>query len=340
MKRIFGVFLLGLLVLAPLTYGVTKEKLVIQIWPGDWEANYEECVIKPFEKQYGVDVITTTGIEWYTLARVTEMVASGRPDVDLIQNTVSDYIRGAKMGLWAKLDYENIPNSQDVYEQFRAPDGIGLGTYGMALVYNKKTGKPVPRALADLWNPIYKVSIIRTHEQYLIPMINHMLRGHFTPVDLDAVFNKLKELSPQIVTISGSFSGIRILIANNEIDLSEAFNNRAGTMIDDGMQVKYISFPSAFVGVDYWSIVKGSPHKGLAEKFINFSLAEEQQLAHAERQYYGPTNRKVKLEYDFVVTKGVAYGSRLAGFTMDDYKYIADHLDEWTTRWQKWLAGF
>lgn len=340
MKRIFGVFLLVLLGLAPLTCGAAKEKLVIQIWPGDYEAIYEEYVIQPFEKQYGVDVITTTGIEWYTLARVEEMVASGRPDVDVIENTVSDYMRGAKMGLWAKLDYENIPNSQDVYEQFKAPDGIGFETYGMALVYNKKTGKPVPQVLANLWNPIYKISIVRTHEQYLIPMINHMLTGHFTPVDLDAVFNKLKELRPQIVTISGSMSEIRTLIVNNEIDLAEVFNNRLGTMIDDGMQVEYVSFPSAFIGVDYWSIVKGSLHKELAEKFINFSLAVEQQLANVEHQYLGPTNLKVKLEYDFVVTRGVAYGSRLAGFTMDDYKYIAEHLDEWTTRWQKWLAGF
>ena len=340
MKRIFGVFLLVLIVLVPLNFSGAKEKLVIQVWPGDWERNYEECVIKPFEEQYNVDVVTTTGLEWYTLARVKEMVASGRPEVDIIQNTVSDYIRGAKMGLWTKLNYKNIPNAQNVYERFKAPDGIGFGTYGMGLVYNKKTGKPVPQVLADLWNPIYKVTICRTHEQYIIPMINHMITGHFTPVDLDAVFNKLRELNPQIVTINGSHAEVRTLIANNEVDLSEAFNNRTGTMIDDGMQVEYISFPSAFIGVDYWSIVKGSPHKELAEKFINFTLAAKQQLAHVKKQYYGPTNRKVKLEYDFVVTKGIAYGSRLSGFTMDDYKYIADHLDEWTTRWQKWLAGF
>lgn len=340
MKRIFGVFLLVLIMLIPLSFSVAKERLVIQVWPGDWEKNYVECVVKPFEKQYGVEVITTTGVEWYTLQRITEMVASGRPEVDIVQNTVSDYIRGAKMGLWEELNYKNINNAQDVYEQFKAPDGIGFGTYGLGLIFNEKTGKPVPHVLADLWNPSYKVTITQTHEQYLIPMINHMLTGHFTPVDLDAVFNKLKELTPQIVTINSSFAQVRTLIANNEIDLADGFNNRAGTMIDDGMQVKYIDFPSAFIGVDYWSIVKGSSRKELAEKFINFTLAPEQQLANVEKQYYGPTNNKVKLDDDIVVTKGVAYGSRLDIITMNDYKYIADHLDEWTIRWQKWLAGF
>lgn len=341
MKRIFGVFLLVLIMLIPLSFSVAKERLVIQVWPGDYETNYVECVVKPFEKQYGVEVITTTGLEWYTLQRITEMIASGRPEVDIVQNTVSDYMRGAKMGLWEELNYKDINNAQDVYEQFKAPGGIGFETYGMGLIYNERTGKPVPNVLADLWNPIYKVTICQTHEQYLIPMINHMLTGHFTPVDLDAVFNKLKELAPQIVTINASHSVVRTLIANNEIDLSEGFNNRVGTMIDDGMQVKYIDFPSAFIGVDYWSIVKGTSNKELAEKFINFTLAPEQQLANAEKQYLGPTNNKVKLDNDIVAIKGIAYGSRLENIiTMDDYKYIADNLDEWTTRWQKWLAGF
>jgi len=341
MKRIFRVFLLVLIMLISLiSFSVAKERLVIQVWTGDWEENYVECVIKPFEKQYGVEVVTTTGLEWYTLQRITEMIASGRIEIDIVQNTVSDYIRGAKMGLWEELNYKNINNAQDVYEQFKAPDGIGFGTYGMGLIYNERTGKPVPNVFADFWNPIYKVTICQTHEQYLIPMINHMLTGHFTPVDLNAVFNKLNELTPQIVTINTSHAAIRTLLANNEIDLSEGFNNRTGTMIDDGMQVKYIDLPSAFIGVDYWSIVKGSPNKELAEKFINFTLAQEQQLAHTEKQYYGPTNQKVQLDNDLVATKGVAFGSRLTDITMDDYKYIADHLDEWSTEWQKWLAGF
>jgi len=341
MKKVFVVFLLVSIMLMPLSSSAAQERLVIQVWPGDFETNYEECVIKPFEEKYGVEVITTTGLEWYTLQRITEMIASGHPEVDIVQNTVSDHIRGAKMGLWEEVNYKNINNAQDVHEQFKSPDGIGFETYLMGLIYNERTGKPVPNELADMWNPIYKVTICQTHEQYLIPMINHMITGHFTPVDLDAVFNKLEELTPQIVTINPSHSVVRTLIANNEIDLSEGFNNRTGTMIDDGMQVKFIDFPSAFVGVDYWNIVKGTSNKELAEKFINFTLAPEQQLANAEKQYLGPTNNKVKLDNDIVAIKGIAYGSRLENIiTIDDYKYIADNLDEWTTRWQKWLAGF
>jgi putative spermidine/putrescine transport system substrate-binding protein len=341
MKRVFWIFLLLIVVLASLGLSVAKETLVIQIWPGSYEEVYTKYVIEPFEEKYGVDVVTTTGLEWYTLAKILEEVASGHPRLDVVQVTVSDYMRGVEMEIWEELNPENIPNLEDIYERYRAPYGVGFETYEMGLVYNKLTGKPKPLSLADFWNPIYNVAIGKTHEQYFIPMVNHMLTGRFTPVDLDAVFAKLEELKPNIVAIPETHAEFRILLAAEEMDLAPAFNNRVGKMIDDGMEVEYVGFPSVFVGVDYWGIVKGSPHKEIAEKFINYTLSVEAQLANALHQYLGPTNKKVKLEHDFVVTRGIAYGIRLEGkMTMDDYKYIAEHLDEWTERWIRWLAGF
>jgi len=342
MKRLAVITVLILVMLVSLAFGATaKEKLVIQIWPGSFEKVYNEIVIKPFEEKYNVDVVAATNIEWYTLPKISEEVSSGKPQIDLVQLTVSDFMRGLDMGIWEKLDYNNLPESKNIYERYKSPYGIGFETYQEGLVFNKTSGKPVPTKLEDLWNPKYTVTLAQSHEQYLIPMFNHMLTGHYTPVDLDKIFAKLDELRSHMPTAFTADAHLRTLIANNEVDLAVFFNNRGGLMIDDGMNVQFVTVPSAFVGVDYWGIVKGSPKEELAEKFINFSLAKEQQLANAKRQYLGPTNKEVKLDHDSVVSKGVAYGNQLENaLTMKDYKYIAEHLDQWTERWTRWLAGF
>ena len=341
MKRIstIGLFLMFCLSIAYPSFG--KEKLAIQIWPGSYEELYTKHVIEPFEKKYNVDVITTTGVEWFTLTKIREEIASGKPRIDVVQVTVSDFMRGQKMGLWEKLNLGNIPNSKDVHGSFKGSHGLGFETYGMGLVFNTASGKPKPNSLEDLWDPAYRVAIIRTHEQYFLPMVNHMLTGKYTPIDLDKIFAKLDKLRPNIFSVSSSFAEFRNLLANNEMDLGPAFNNRAGRMLGDGMAVEYISFPSIFVGVDYWGIVKGTKHKDLAEKFIDFTLNVKSQTANAKNQYLGPTNLKVKLGDDFVKTRGIAYGSALEGkLAAEDYQYIAENMDEWTLRWQKWLAGF
>ena len=299
---------------------------------------YVEHVIEPFENKYGVEVTTTTGVEWFTLSKLRQEVKSGSPRVDVVQVTVSDYIRGRNMDLWEELDYSNIPESENVGEEFVASHGIGFETYGMGLVFNTKTGKPTPTSLEDLWDSNYNVAIGKTHQQYFVPMVNYMLTGQFTPVDEEAVFDKLDELKDNMVTTTASHAEKRNLIANNEIDLSEAFNNRVGKMLDDGLKVKYISFPSAFVGVDYWGIVKGTSQKELAEEFINFSLATAQQAANARNQYLGPTNKGVELEEDFVAKKGIPYGESARKLSLDDYEYIAENLGSWTKQWQRWLA--
>jgi putative spermidine/putrescine transport system substrate-binding protein len=320
---------------------LAKEQLAIQIWPGSYEEIYTKYVIEPFEKQYDVDVVAATGVEWFTLAKITEEIASGKPRLDVVEVTVSDYMRGKKMDLWEELNLANIPNSQNLHENFKDSHGLGFETYTMGLIFNTDSGKPTPTSLEDLWNPDYRVAIIRTHEQYFLPMVSHMLTGRYTPIDLDKVFAKLDELRPHIIAVNESFAEFRNLLANDEMDLGPAFNNRGGRMLDDGMKVEYITFPSIFIGADYWGVVKGTQHKDLAEKFIDFTLNVESQKANVENQYLGPTSLKVQLSDDFVKTRGVAYGKGLEGkLTMEDYAYIAEHLDEWSVRWQKWLAGF
>lgn len=338
MKRITLLLLVIVTLISFASIVEAKDQLVIQIWPGSFQEVYEKYIIKPFEEKYDVDVVVATGVEWFTLPKILAEVKSGRPEIDIVQLTVSDYMRGANMNLWEKLDFANIPEYENVPDKYRAPYGIGFETYAMGLLYNKKSKEPKPSSIEASWDPKYKVTVSTTHDQYIIPMVNHMITGQFTPVDVDAVFKKLDELKPNIVTFNVSHAEIRNLIANNEIDLTTAFNNRAGLMIDDGLDVEFISGPHDFIGVDYWAIVKGTSKKELAEKFINFTLAKEQQTVNAKKQYLGPVNKIVVLDKEFVETRGVPYGNVLEkAMTMDDYKYIAENLDKWSNRWIKWL---
>lgn len=343
MKRHTAI-IVGALILIALIFSqsgevVAEDSLVIQIWSGTFHDVYTEEVVEPFEEKYDVEVITTEGLEWFTLPKIAEGVEAGDPEVDLVQLTVSDFMRGKEMGLWEELDRDKVPNLDDIYEYYVDDYGVGFNIYSMGLLYNEDSEEEPPQDLDDFWDDKYNVTIGETHEQYLIPMVNHMLTGEYTPVDLDAVFEKLGELD-NIHTFNVSHAEVRDLIARDEIDLSEVFNSRAGLMIDDGLNVEFVETNSPFIGVDYWGVSKGG-NSELAQKFINFSLAKEQQRANAEAQYLGPTNENVELDEDLVEERGIPYGDLLDdALTMEDYEYIAENLNDWSERWTRWMAGY
>jgi len=340
-KKMMVLLVLSLLLAFSGTTVNAGETLIIQIWPGTFEDIYREYVINPFEEKYGVEVLTTTGVEWFTLPKIAQEVQTGRPEVDIVQVTGSDFLRGREMGLWEELDFSRIPEAGNIFETYVYDHGIGFEIYQMGWLYNTNSDNHPPTEIEDIWKYDYDITIGQTHEQYLIPMINHMLTGQFTPVDIDLVFEKLDELKPKIVNLNASHSEVRTLLANNEVDISEAFNSRLGLMVDDGLPVEFLQSDSNYVGVDFWGVVKGTSNKELAEKFINFTLEAEQQYQNAVNQYLGPTNVNVVLGQELVEERGIPYGAFMENaMDMDDLEYIAQHLSQWTERWTRWMAGF
>jgi putative spermidine/putrescine transport system substrate-binding protein len=342
MKRFTAVTWLGItLITASLsvTFAEAQERtLVVQVWSGSFERVYKTYVLEPFAKKYGVKVVSSPQGVWYGLVKLKQEVESGAPKVDVSVATYPELLRGTKENLWEPIDAGRIPQIKNLYPQARHDRGVGylISTYGMA--YSRKIEKP--QSWMALWDPKYrqKVTFQKNHPQIIIPLVNHLLTGKLTPVnDLDAVFAKLTELKPNLLTAAASVAEIQNLMVNREVVLAASYNGRVYTMQDDGVDVDFAVPKEGAIGaIDYFVVVRNSKNKDLAEKFIDFVLEPEQQANIAKHLSYAPTNTLVKL--DEKTAKRMPYGKKeVDALLIVDDEYVAQHLDRWMERWNAWL---
>ncbi len=322
----------------------SEEKvLYAQSWPGSYEEIYTEYVYKPFEEKTGIRIESTTTAEWYNVAKLKQEVDSGDPTLDLSTQLPGDVQRGGRDSLFEELNLDNIPNAKDVYDTAKTllPYGMGYLAYTHGIGYVNKVD-PAPTSWWDLWDPKFeqRLTVGKTHTTYFVQDINYALTGEMSPVDLDAVFEKLDELKPNILKMFESDAEYRNMVTNDEIDLFITFNGRVAVMVDDGFEVSYVAPEEGALGaMDYWCITKNSKRKEMAEEFINFALEPEQQKNIGLYLHYGPINRTVTYD-DPDIGKIMPYGAEaMDNLLLEDYEYVSEHQDEWIERWNEWLVG-
>jgi putative spermidine/putrescine transport system substrate-binding protein len=317
--------------------------LYIQSWPGTYEDIYTEYVYKPFEEKTGIRVESTTTAEWYNVAKLKQEVDSGDPTLDLSTQLPGDVQRGGKDGLFEELNMDNIPNAKDLYDLPKTllPYGVGYLAYTYGIGYVNKVDS-APTSWWDLWDPMYegRVSVGKTSTTYFVQAINHALTGKMSPVDMDAVVEKLNDLTPNILKMFESDADVRNMVTNDEIDMWAFFNGRVAVMQDDGFEVSYLAPEEGPLGAfDYWCITKNSKRKEMAEEFINFALEPEPQKNIGLYLHYGPTNKTVTYD-DPDIGKTMPYGAEaMDNLLLEDYEYVAENQDMWIERWNEWLVG-
>ena len=342
MKRSWALGLVAI-ALAPTTVismGVQAQErtLVVQVWSGSFERAYKTYVLEPFAKKYGVKVVSSPQGVWYGLVKLKQEVESGAPKVDVSVATYPELLRGQREGLWEPIDGGRIPQIKNLYPQAQHQQGVGylISTYGLA--YSRKIEKP--QSWTALWDPQYrqKVTFQKNHPQIIIPLVNYLITGKLTPVnDLNAVFAKLTEMKPNLLTATASVAEIQNLIVNREVVLAASYNGRVYTMQDDGVDVDFAVPKEGAIGaIDYFVIVRNTKNKDLAEKFIDFVLEPEQQANIAKHLNYAPTNTQVKL--DEKTAKRMPYGKKeVDSLLIVDDDYVSQQLDRWMERWNAWL---
>ena len=87
------------------------------------------------------------------------------------------------------------------------------------------------------------------------------------------------------------------------------------------------------------AIPKGHPGpQELAELFINRALSAEAQVGMAQGLWYGPTNRKVKLD-DPRITENLVMPENFKSVVPVDVPALAKVRQEWITRYDQVLKG-
>lgn len=160
------------------------------------------------------------------------------------------------------------------------------------------------------------------------------------PLDLDRAYAKLDKLKPNVRVFWTTFSQSQDIMRSGEVVMSVMTDGRA-------LQLKYsgapfdVSFQDGFERNAGRCIVKGSPNKANAIKFLQFMLDHpEQQGVLTSLSYYGPiTQRGVEEAKKLGVTQfGSAFASSLIHETQAQYDYVLKNRDMLLNRWNAWVS--
>ncbi|MDG5789278.1 ABC transporter substrate-binding protein [Evansella sp. AB-P1] len=312
-------------------------QLVISTW-GYNEDLERKNIIEPFEEEHNVEIILDTGNNSDRLNRVR----LDSSQIDIIY--LSDYfaMQAIEEGLFETIDRSNVPNIEDMYEILQAPLGEEYGpayTVGMfGLAYDTAAAETPVTSWGDLWrdefsNRLAMPEITTTSGPMVVDFAAKQAGAD--PFDADLAFEKLQELSPNVLRFYGGSADLVNMFSQGEIIIGPTMDFAFDGIVD-AVPTAELIIPDegAYAYMNTINIVKGTENKELAEKFINWALSEELQTQNAIDGLNSPGNTLVELTEE--QAEGLLYDSDvIESLIVLDWELVNNELEAWTDRWNR-----
>jgi putative spermidine/putrescine transport system substrate-binding protein len=317
------------------------EELVVVNYGGTFGKFWTQYIIEPFEKRYNARVSQVQSLTFDTLAKLRAQRDSPQIDVWLMADQGA--VIALNDGLVEPITAEKVPNLTQLVPRARVP-GDPYAEFlfvSVGIAYNTDKIKKPPTSWEDLWNPAYKGHVV-------LPDINaccgHLLMLKMAAMNgggidnVDPGFKKLATLKPNVLTFWTSHDQMASLLNNGDAWIGVWASDRAGTQVLQGapVGVVYPAEGTVLFG-NAIGVVKGSKHKALAEKYVNFALDAAQQVNFHAQAVLTPTNKNVKLPDN--VQRLMPSGKALENSFTPDWDKVAKYTAAWTERWQREITS-
>lgn len=331
MKKIVSLVLSAALLVAALSAlagcskddgGVEKtgEVLYVYNW-GEYISNGDDGTLDTnaqFEKETGIEV------KYLTFSSNEEMytkIKSGSMTVDVI--VPSDYMISQMIseGMLEKLDFDNIPNAENIDKEFLKPAYDPTGEYSVpytwgcaAIFYDSRY---VDEADIDetswdlLWNEKYAGKILMFNNQRDAFAVAEAKLGYSlnteNPDELEAAYQELVKQSPLVQGYYGD--QIFDKMESGEAIIAPYFNGDLPMMLEGNEYVKGYIPKRANKFVDAFCIPTCCQNKSAAEKYIDFMCRQDIAVANIEYIGYASPMSCVVEELDEELTGEFYYPS-------------------------------
>jgi putative spermidine/putrescine transport system substrate-binding protein len=262
---------------------------------GAYQEAQSKAILEPAAKQLGLTLKQDSSPKAYPIIKT--QIESGKVTWDVVDLPTGDCIRGEKEGLFEKLDPTLIPNLAQFPADLKDDYSVGYISYSTVLAYRTDTfkdGKHAPHTWADFWDT-KKFPGARSLRNLPRPTLEIALMADgvapdkLYPLDVDRAFKKLEQIKPHIATWWTSGGQSAQLISDGEVDMIQAWNGRITAVQADGAPVAF-DYNQGVLETNSLCVLKGTPHKAAAMKFVNAAISAPLQAALPMIIDYGPLN--------------------------------------------------
>lgn len=343
-KKSLAAILVGVLTLTTLSgCGGSSSKesgkqLVISTW-GLSEDLLNENVFKPFEEEYGVDVVLEIG---NNSERLTKLQNNPNSNVDLIYLADSFAEQGIENDLFEKVDYSKIPNAEYLNEKAQTTVERGFGPAytlnSIGIVVDPSAGIEI-NSFEDLWKSelagkIAIPDITTTNGPAIVAIASEKAGVDLESDNGEAAFKELEALKPNVVKTYSKSSDLANMFSSGEIVAAIAADFAYGTIAKAKPEVTYVVPESGtYLNFNTININKNSKNKDLAYEFINYLLSDEVQTRAAKNLGDSPVNTNVELTEE--EANGLTYGSVVDNAKLLNFEYINSQMNTWVDTWNR-----
>lgn len=321
------------------------DRLTVISFGGATKAAQDQAYFKPFEQSGAGKVVA--GDYNGELSKVKAMVSVGQVSWDVVEVESPELLRGCEEGLFERLDPALLGNTDHYIDNTVSECGVASYVWSMVLAYNADKLATPPASWADFWDVQHYPGKrgLRKGAKYTLEaalLADGVARADLykvlsTPAGVTRAFAKLDQLKPYIQWWEAGAQPPQWLVANDVV-MSAAYNGRIAAAQKDGMKLGIV-WNGGLYDPDHWAIVRGSPNKALAERFIVFASQADNQKTFSMNIPYGPVNKAT------VATLPQEVQSQLptAPANMDqgllvDSSFWVDHGEELEERFNAWAA--
>ncbi|THD81382.1 extracellular solute-binding protein [Aliigemmobacter aestuarii] len=306
-----------------------------------WEGYADASFITQFEEESGCKVTAT-----YVGSNddFAPKLLGGGGVYDLIAPSIDTTALMIDLGLVEPLDTAAITGWGDIYQKFRdlpglQRDGVHYGmpySWGaIAFMYRNDVFTTPPTSIADLWNPDLAGKVSLWDDKSAI-YVAARLNGdsdiyNLTDEQIEAAKAKLIEQKPLVRKYWATAGELVDLYKAGEVVISNTWAGYQSSLLAaEGIEVtEFIPTEGAEGWLDAWMVVKDTPNRECAYKFLNMQLSALGQCGVANVNGYSAANP--------VAAKACMSPEQFTALHQDDPDYL-DSLMIWTALGERFEA--
>ncbi|WP_037682347.1 ABC transporter substrate-binding protein [Streptomyces griseus] len=319
--------------------------VVVRDSGGSYGAALQKAIYTPFTQETGITVKVLNLDDAPLLAQIKQ----GRPQCDLINNSMMSHNKYVQQGALETLDPDRVKSvkSAKIPEAQVTDHAIGSSFYGACMAYRTDAfGGRKPESWADFWDTkAFKGGRAMVHPDGDLPELEFALLADgvpmdkLYPLDVDRAFKVMTRLRSDIKKFwdSGPLPGV--LLSRQEVTMSTVWDGRIADLQKQGVPVErqLNGMRRQFQG---YAIAKGAANIDAAYQLMDFSLRAESQANLAKAFPSNPSSpgAYAKLTEDERNALAGAPQYYDKGFDADIDWWMKNE-DAVTKRWLEWARG-
>ena len=326
---------------------LAAEGVTVVSWGGAYQDSVRKAFFEPFMKETGGKIVE----EEFNgeIAKIRAMVESNNVTWDVVENDSMTTTSSCAEGIVEKIDWNKLGLKREDFISADASECVVPSIlYATVLAYDTTKVKEPPTSINALFDlqkypgkrGLQKSPFVNLEWALISDGVDakDVYDVLSTPEGVDRAFAKLDTIKKDVVWWEAGAQPPQLL-ADGQVVITSAWNGRIYKAAHTDNKPFAVLWDHQALDWQGWNVVKGTPNRDTAYKFIAFAGRPDRQADQTNYISYGPGNKQAIANTNPKITPDLPTNpdNMKTGFIVNA-KFWGDNLDALRERFNVWVA--